>query len=83
VAHLFIDGQWVSPEVPAAAEILNPFDASVLAAEAVVPRGVVNLVTGSGRTAGAALVEDSWSTWSPSPAAWTPAGRSCGPPPRR
>jgi len=32
VAHLFIDGQWVSPQVPASAEVLNPFDASVLAA---------------------------------------------------
>jgi betaine-aldehyde dehydrogenase len=31
VAHLFIDGQWVSPQVPAAAEVFNPFDASVLA----------------------------------------------------
>jgi betaine-aldehyde dehydrogenase len=31
VAHLFIDGQWVSPQVPASADVLNPFDASVLA----------------------------------------------------
>jgi betaine-aldehyde dehydrogenase len=31
VAHLFIDGQWGSPQVPASAEILNPFDQSVLA----------------------------------------------------
>jgi betaine-aldehyde dehydrogenase len=31
VAHLFIDGQWGSPQVPAAADVLNPFDASVLA----------------------------------------------------
>ena len=31
MAHLFIDGQWVSPQVPASAEIINPFDQSVLA----------------------------------------------------
>lgn len=31
MAHLFIDGQWVSPQVPASTEILNPFDQSVLA----------------------------------------------------
>jgi betaine-aldehyde dehydrogenase len=31
VTHLFIDGQWVSPRVPAAAEVINPFDQSVLA----------------------------------------------------
>jgi betaine-aldehyde dehydrogenase len=32
VAQLFIDGQWVSPRVPASSEVLNPFDGSVLAA---------------------------------------------------
>ena len=31
MAHLFIDGQWVSPQVPASAEVLNPFDQSILA----------------------------------------------------
>ena len=31
MAHLFIDGQWVSPQVPASADVLNPFDGSVLA----------------------------------------------------
>ena len=31
MTHLFIDGQWVSPRVPAAAEVINPFDQSVLA----------------------------------------------------
>ena len=31
MAHLFIDGQWVSPQVPASTEIINPFDQSVLA----------------------------------------------------
>jgi betaine-aldehyde dehydrogenase len=45
VAHLFIDGQWVSPQVPASTEIINPFDQSVLAAvdeagEADVARAV-------------------------------------------
>jgi Aldehyde dehydrogenase family len=51
-----------------------------LLAEAGIPDGVVNIVTGFGETAGAALANHPMSTRSPSPGRRKSASSSCRPP---
>jgi hypothetical protein len=76
VAHLFIDCQWVSPQVPAAADVLNPFDASVLAT--VDEAGPAGRELGPAGLAEYQEIKHIWHNTAPAPAGWF--ARAASPP---
>jgi phenylacetaldehyde dehydrogenase len=61
---------------PAALTPLSALRFGELVAEAGIPDGVLNIVTGSGKTAGTALVEHPGVEWSHSPAPQKSVSRS-------